>query len=519
MEPVENCRCSLFTRSPCLFSHGDEVCGWPDLAQVCPDCGRDGEACSFFAENEEENACTNFTRLTALCIRCELDGLKQRREPQVRRRLIILSGGEGSQRGVAFATKHADTYKDSMKVVDGAWMPQDLSTPDTVFYWDRNVVPWRFSLEPTSGAESVTMRGLLGSLGILEGRRSATSSTPQPDIQALAAQVQQLTETVQQLAQMRIGSAGTTPVNPAAEAAQAAESLRVAHAGNRAANQEPLRIPGSPWNPSQTFNLGAQSGSGVVFNQNNDVALAQVLASQGATADQIMRFLQSRTPTPPPTEHRTAWLQVLEGTSPLCVYTGLHGETRKAATAKVLHVQTHDGPNKLSMKVSAWPPARPEDVEVFAFRELGADWKRGLAQGNIRMLNITPTADRVNVPQLPIDVDGFLEQLYSCLRTYDHVSVLRGWEAAHHFMVDEVVARRSQPSWSTMWMMPVFQAELRRTTRTAEGSTTFDVKKCCLNWNLRKGQKCTKDPDPSCAMLHICMRCGGEHRICECSRE
>ena len=198
MEPVESCRCSLFTRSPCLFSHGDEACGWPDLAQVCPDCGEDGEACSFFAENGEENACTCFTRLVALCVRCELDGLKQRREPQVRRRLIILSGGEDSQRGVAFATKHADTYKDSVKVVDGAWMPQDLSTPDTVFYWDRNVVPWRFSLVPTSSAEPITMRGLLESLGILEGRRSAASlvsqpsSASQPDIQVLAAQVRQL---------------------------------------------------------------------------------------------------------------------------------------------------------------------------------------------------------------------------------------------------------------------------------------------------------------------------------------
>ena len=362
--------------------------------------------------------------------------------------------------------------------------------------------------------------GFWGHLGTVEGRRSAASSASQADVQALAAQVRQLTETVQQLAQMRIGSAGATPANPAADAAQAAESLRRAQAGNGPAGQGPFTGPGSLWNPSQTFNLGAQSGSGVVLNQSNDVALAQVLASQGATADQIMRFLQSRTPTPmPPTEHRAEWLQVLEGTSPLCVYTGLHGETRKAVTAKVLHVQTQDGSNKLSMKISAWPPARPEDVEVFAFRELGADWKRGLAQGNIRMSNITPTADRVNVPQLPTDVDGFLEQLYSCLRTYDHVPVLRAWEAAHHFMVDEVVARRSQPSWSTMWMMPVFQAELRRTARTAEGSTTFDVKKCCLNWNLRKGQKCTKDPDPSCAMLHICMRCGGEHRICECSRE
>jgi hypothetical protein len=84
-------------------------------------------------------------------------------------------------------------------------------------------------------------------------------------------------------------------------------------------------------------------------------------------------------------------------------------------------------------------------------------------------------------------------------------------------MIDEYVTKRSKPSWDSIWMMPVFQVELWRTPRSAEG--TFDVKKCCVNWNLRKGQKCSKDPDPACPQLHLCMRCGGEHRICECSRE
>jgi hypothetical protein len=516
----DDCRCVLFTRSPHSFSHDGAPCGWPDLAQLCPDCQEEAEKCLFFSENAEENGCAGFTRLVALCIRCQLDGAKQRREPQLRQRIVILSGGESSQRAVAFATGHVKTYKDGLKVVDGVWLPQDLSTPDTVFYWDRSTMPWRFLLQSHSGAEQVTMRGLLGALGILaEGRESSSTSPQTADVSALAAQVQQLSETVRQLAQAQAGHVGAHSTIPVADSAQAAEALRSAQAGGGATGQLPTQAAGGFWNPSQTFNLGGQIGSNVVVNQSSELALAQLLATQGATADQIMRFLQSRTPVAAsPTEHRAAWLQVLEGTSPLCVYTGLHGETRKAATAKVLHVQTQDGTNKLTMKITAWPPARAEDVAVFAFRELGDDWKRGLVQGNQRIVQITPVADRTIVPQIPVDVDRFLEQLYSCLRAYDHVSVLRGWEAAHHFMVDEVVAKRSQPSWDSMWMMPVFQVELRKTTRAAEG-TTFDVKKCCVNWNLRKGQKCTKDPDPSCSLLHICMRCGGEHRICECSRE
>jgi hypothetical protein len=466
----------------------------------------------------EESGCAGFTRLVALCIRCQLDGAKQRREPQLRQRVVILSGGESSQRAVAFATGHVKTYKDGVKVVEGVWLPQDLSTPDTVFFWDRSTTPWRFLLEPRSGAEEVSMRGLLGALGILTEFREDSSSVPQGvALQTLAAQVQALTDTVRQMAQGRLGAAAAHPNDPTADATHAAEMLRNAQAAG--AGPMPNQAASNAWNPSQTFNLGMQSGSGIVVNQSHDLALAQLLASQGATADQIMRFLQSKTPNAtPPTEHRAAWLQVLEGTSPLCVYTGLHGETRKAATAKVLHVQTQDESNKLSMKITAWPPARPEDVAVYAFRELGEDWKRGLVQGNLRIVQITPVADRTIAPQIPVDVDRFLEQLYSCLRSYDHVSVLRGWEAAHHFMVDEVVAKRSQPSWGSMWMMPVFQVELRRTARAAEGAP-FDVRRCCLNWNLRKGQKCTKDPDPSCSLLHICMRCGGEHRICECSRE
>jgi hypothetical protein len=518
------CRCALFARSPHSFSHVGLPCGWPDLALLCPDCRGEGDNCSFFSENAEDIGCSGFTRLVALCIRCQLDGAKRRLEAQVRQRVVILSGGEGSQRGVAFATGHVKTYKDGVKVVDGLWLPQDLSTPDTEFFWDRNVMPWRFLLLPHTGAEPVTMRGLLGALGILTEPRESSSPSSQsaPDVAALVAQVQQLTQTVQLLARS-VGTGGGNPANANSvdDAVQAAEALRRAQSGAEAGNVPASSGPG--WNPSQTFNLGtnvASSGGTIVttHNSNNDLDLAQLLASRGASAEQIMRFLQTRGPAHAPTEHRMAWLQVMEGTSPLSVYTGMRGETRKAATAKPLHVQTQEGSNKLSMKISVWPAARPEDVAVFTLRELGDDWKRGLVQGNLRMVQITPVSDRAVVPQVPIDVERFLEHCYTCLRTYDHASVLRAWEASHHFMIDEYVAKRSQPSWESVWMMPVFQVELKKLTKTtAEGM--FDVKRCCTNWNLRKGQKCTKDPDPSCTLLHICMRCGGEHRICECSRE
>ena len=117
----DDCRCVLFTRSPHSFSHDGALCGWPDLAQRCPDCQEEAEKCVFFSENAEETGCAGFTRLVALCIRCQLDGAKQRREPQLRQRIVILSGGESSQRAVAFATGHVKTYKDGLKVVDGVW--------------------------------------------------------------------------------------------------------------------------------------------------------------------------------------------------------------------------------------------------------------------------------------------------------------------------------------------------------------------------------------------------------------
>ena len=102
-------RCALLTKAPCAFSHVGQPCGWPDLAATCPDCGKDGIACSFFSENESEDACSGFSRLVTLAIRSQLDGGQRRLEPQLRKRIAILSGGETSQTAVSFANGHVKT--------------------------------------------------------------------------------------------------------------------------------------------------------------------------------------------------------------------------------------------------------------------------------------------------------------------------------------------------------------------------------------------------------------------------
>ena len=99
-------------------------------------------------------------------------------------------------------------------------------------------------------------------------------------------------------------------------------------------------------------------------------------------------------------------------------------------------------------------------------------------------------------------------------------AVIRAWEASHHFVV-EYIAKRSRPSWDSLWMMPVFQIQLKGAPNTPPkpAGGTFDATKCCVSWNLKQGRRCVKNPEPTCIKLHLCMRCGGEHRICECSRE
>jgi hypothetical protein len=80
--------------------------------------------------------------LVTLAILSQLDGGARRLEPQLRKRIAILSGGETSQAAVAFAAGHVNTYKDGLRINDGMWLPQDLPSKDTVFYWNRNTIPW-----------------------------------------------------------------------------------------------------------------------------------------------------------------------------------------------------------------------------------------------------------------------------------------------------------------------------------------------------------------------------------------
>jgi hypothetical protein len=523
-----NCaRCSLLSRSPHVFSHVGAPCGWPDLAGKCPDCGREGDTCTFFSENEEENGCCGFSRTVVLCLRCQLDGAKQRRAAQLRQRVIILSGGEGSPHAVAFATGHVNTYKDQLKQSDdGIWLPQLVASPDTEFYWNRTTVPWRFLQSAEAGAEAVTMRGLLTRLGMGGEDEPVIESQAVPNVAALAVQVQELKQLVEMFvgksAMQSGGGANNNNAPPAGDttavAARLAETLAQMQGNKAPASAAPAA---TSWNPSQTFNLSANTNATVVNNQSTDLEMMRLLAQSGASADQIMRFMQTRAPAAAPMEHRTAWLQVMEGTSPLCTYTGMQGETRQVVTPKTFTVQTYDGSGKLTLKITAWPPAKPEAVAIFRLRELGNDWKRGLVQANTRLIQITPVTDRGLTPVIPVNVDAFLDHCYSCLQGYDAPSVLRAWEAAHHFMVDEYIAKRSQPSWDAIWMMPVFQIQLKgvagATPRAAEG--TFDANKYCVSWNLKQGRRCVKSPEATCTKVHLCLRCGGDHRMSDCTRE
>jgi hypothetical protein len=132
-------------------------------------------------------------------------------------------------------------------------------------------------------------------------------------------------------------------------------------------------------------------------------------------------------------------------------------------------------------------------VAVHQFRNLGEDWKRALAELNVRLIQITPPADRGLVPSIPLNVDVFLEHCYTSLLTYDPVMILRAWEAAHLFVVDEYITKRSKPSWDIVWMMPVFQVELLRGGH-AVGAAVSDAAQYCANWNFQLGMKCKLEP-------------------------
>jgi hypothetical protein len=182
---------------------------------------------------------------------------------------------------------------------------------------------------------------------------------------------------------------------------------------------------------------------------------------------------------------------------------------------------THTG-KKITLKLSAWPAASAEGVALVKFHELGRAWRDGLVQLNSRLVLITPTLDRGIVPVIPTNVDGFLARCYNCLTsgTYEHASVIKAWEATHLFFMDEYIARRSAPSWDDVWMGPVFQGQLVRAQRVegaagASGLSSGDA--YCMSWNSGHG-KCGKNPAESCSKLHLCVRCGGAHKVGACTR-
>jgi hypothetical protein len=255
--------------------------------------------------------------LVTLAIRSQLDGGQRRLEPQLRKRIAILSGGETSQTAVSFANGHVKTYKDGLKITDGIWLPQDLSTKDTVFYWNRAVIPWKFILEQsTTGAEAVTMSGLLGALGI--------GSVVNPPVNPLATGANETVSLAAQVAQLRQLVEGL--VRPGGPTQDVSEAGRVAAAALQGARQ------GGSDNPSNIFNLSGNNNTAVgsanmnippsqqQVGSNADAELVKALAAAGVPPTQIAQILQSRVAPAQPMEHRNAWFQVAEGTSPLCIH-------------------------------------------------------------------------------------------------------------------------------------------------------------------------------------------------------
>ncbi len=59
--------CELVSRGPNPLSHDEGPCHWPSLAGVRPDCGQDGENCTFFSEEKNARVCSVRDRVVKLC--------------------------------------------------------------------------------------------------------------------------------------------------------------------------------------------------------------------------------------------------------------------------------------------------------------------------------------------------------------------------------------------------------------------------------------------------------------------
>ena len=511
------------------FHHGGD-CGWPDtLMGRCPDCHKDGLACTSFSENAEEpNRCPNTTRTSMLAARSQLDNPGRKLVAQVRARLNLLSGGE-SPPGIL--DQFARLYTDQLtRDRSGTWYPTVLDGIDQELYLDQtDPKAWCINLETTTlGATPVTLGSLYTAWGIQLEPRSNVQR-----VQALQTKVadleRQLAEAKrQQFSQQQLPQTPVTQeeVSRAATAAAAAfQSVRTNFDA-----RSPRNLP----NPSQVLNLGDinnRNGNVVVQphlgTNPSDVDFITSLVAAGVDTATVVALYQARAqqnlgnvPPPTPVRHVEEWRASFEGTNPLSQYTALRSETRQGTIPKSLRVEILDTKTgqKYVARTTAYPPSDAALVEGYDVAPLGEAWTRALIEANGRNEQITPPADRGILPHIPTDTEAFLVLLSSSLRLYPTQVIMRAWEGAHHYVLDEYLSGRSNPSWNTMWMMPVFQVVLNQAVpNVRKAPSTSSASQFCINWNFATGHKCKSEKNPDCKKLHKCVRCSGDHPFVKCS--
>ena len=274
----------------------------------------------------------------------------------------------------------------------------------------------------------------------------------------------------------------------------------------------------------QNISLGnaARTTSGA-----SPAVIAEAMAKGGASGEEIAAVLARLSPPPEPMEHRDAWFQCFEGTSPCSMYTSMQAETRQLATPRSSKVEVYDTvtQHRLNLRLTVWPPTDPSKIPAHRVRALGEWWRKGLQEANVHLRAITPQSDQGVMPIVPVDADGLLERIYDCLDHYPLERVLRAWEASHHYVVNQYVTKVGAPSWAYVWQLPVFQTALGAPLERAAGASTsgpgggaLSLSKYCINWNTRTNSKCNPTPSDSCTKRHRCMGCDGDHPFASCSR-
>jgi hypothetical protein len=112
----------------------------------------------------------------------------------------------------------------------------------------------------------------------------------------------------------------------------------------------------------------------VVNNQSTDFEMMRLLARV-----RIKSCVScTRSPAAAPMEHRTAWLQVMEGTPPFVYVHGHAGRDETDCDAQDVYGADVRRQRKADSRDHRMAPAKPETVAIFRLR--GNDWKRGLIQ-------------------------------------------------------------------------------------------------------------------------------------------